>query len=270
MSRHLTVESTLRGFTWALSRAMVSEEVARKPGLLQLFDPRTRLIGMLALLVAVATVHRIVVVAVLFVVATAIALLSGVSVRTLALRVWIVVLGFTGLIALPALFTIPGNAIFRLGFLTVTEPGLRAAGLLILRVETAVTLTTVLVLSTPWTHVLKSLRSLGVPAEIIAMLTMTHRYIFLFIETAQQMFESRQSRIIGTLSSKTQRGLSVRTAGVLMNKSMELGNEVYLAMQSRGFRGEVQLVHEFRFRPIDVLGLVCMCGCAVIAIWMGR
>ncbi len=75
-----------------------------------------------------------------------------------------------------------------------------AATLLVLRVETAVTLTTLLVLTTPWMHILKSLRSLHVPQEVVMMLAMTHRYVFLLAETAGQMFESRQSRTVGELS----------------------------------------------------------------------
>ena len=37
------------------------------------------------------------------------ALLSGVSLATLAKRVWLVVLAFTGVIALPAIFLTPGT-----------------------------------------------------------------------------------------------------------------------------------------------------------------
>jgi cobalt/nickel transport system permease protein len=270
MSRHPAVERTLRSFTRALSHALVSEDIARRPGLLQSLDPRTRLIGMLSLVIAAAVSRRIEVVAALFLLALALALLSRVPIRTLALRVWLIVFGFTGLIALPALFITPGDVVFNLDPLTITAQGLRTAALLILRVETAVTLTTTLVLSTPWTHILKALRSLRVPTEVIAMLAMTHRYIFLFIEVAQQMFESRQSRILGPLPTREQRRLATRTAGVLMSKSIDLSSEVFLAMQSRGFRGEVHLLDDFRFKHTDALGLAAFALCACFAIWMGR
>ena len=42
--------------------------------------------------------------------------------------------------------------------------------------------------------------------------------------------------------------MAARTAGVLLSKSIELSNEVYLAMQARGFRGDIpdsfRLSHE--------------------------
>ena len=87
------------------------------------------------------------------------------------------------------------------------------------------------------------------------MLAMTHRYIFLLAETAGQMFESRQSRTVGVLDGTTQRRMTARTAGVLLSRSVELSNEVFLAMQSRGFRGDVKVLSEFRMSAWDYAGL---------------
>ncbi|MGC2109727.1 MAG: cobalt ECF transporter T component CbiQ [Candidatus Korobacteraceae bacterium] len=264
------LESTIVGFSRVLTRAMISEETARRSGLLQSLDPRVRVVGQLALILAVTLSRKIAVVAALFLVALAIAVLSRVSVVVLAKRVWLVVLGFTGVIALPALFITPGDVVANIGAFAITEQGLRTAALLILRVETAVTLTTVLILCTPWTHVLKALRAFRVPKEAIAMLTMTHRYVFLLVETASQMFESRRSRTVGILKPAEQRRIAARTAGALLSKSMELSSEVYLAMQARGFRGEVQILSEFRMQAWDYLGLAAFLLAGTVAVWMGR
>jgi cobalt ECF transporter T component CbiQ len=183
-----------------------------------------------------------------------------------------VVLGFSGVIAVPALFLTPGAPLFTAPalHLSISVQGVRTAVLLVLRVETAATLTTVLVLSTAWTHILKALRSLHLPAEIVTMLAMTHRYVFLLIETANQMFESRQSRTVGILSGAERRRMTTRTAGVLLSKSIELSQEVYLAMLSRGFRGDVRLLTDFRLQPRDYLGLSAFFLTACVVVWMGR
>jgi energy-coupling factor transporter transmembrane protein EcfT len=99
---------------------------------------------------------------------------------------------------------------------------------------------------------------------------MTHRYIFLFIETANQMFESRQSRIMGRLPRAEQRHIAARTVGVLLNRSIDLSNEVYLAMQSRGFRGEIRTLSEFQLRAWDYAGLAAFLCAGGAAIWAGR
>jgi cobalt ECF transporter T component CbiQ len=270
MSRHLFIESTIRSFARALARALASEQLVTRRGLLQAFDPRVRVAGVFSLVVATIVSRRFSVIAFLFAIAVLLALFSGIRLPTLATRVWLIVLGFTGVIALPAVLITPGTVVAAVAGFQMTEQGLRTAALLILRVETTATLTTALVLCTRWTHILKSLRAVRLPAEAITMLAMTHRYIFLFIETANQMFESRESRMIGALSGAEQRRVASRTAGVLLSKSIGLSEEVYLAMQSRGFRGDIELITEFRMQARDYVGLAACLALASVAAWMGR
>jgi cobalt/nickel transport system permease protein len=266
------VEQNIVGFTRVLGRALTSEELARRRGLLQSLDPRVRLAGLFGLVLAVTFSRRLAVVLALFAMAVGLAVLSRVSVATLAKRIWLVILIFTGMIALPAIFLTPGDtvAMFAGGAMRITAQGLRAAALLVARVETAVTLTTLLVLCTPWMQVLKALRWFRVPQEAIAMLAMTHRYIFLLTETAAEMFESRQSRTVGVLSGAERRRMTARTAGVLLSKSMEVSSEVYLAMQSRGFRGDVETLYDFHMQARDYIGLGLFFCAGIIAIWIGR
>ncbi len=102
------------------------------------------------------------------------------------------------------------------------------------------------------------------------MLGMAYRYIFLLAETATQMFESRESRRVGVLRGPDQRQLIAQSAGVLMSKSMDLSQEVFLAMQSRGYRGDVLTMSDRRMQPRDYLALAAIVGIAVLAIWLGR
>jgi len=264
------LESTGMGFARAITQAMLSEKTARRRGLLQSLDPRVRVVGLFSLVLAVTLARRFAVVAALFAIAVLLALCSRVNLLTLVKRVWLVVLAFTGVIALPAIFVTPGRAIAAAGGVNITEQGLRTAALLVLRVETAVTFTTLLVLCTPWTEVLKALRALHLPKEAITMLAMTYRYVFLLVETTTQMFESRRSRRVGVLPAAEQRRMAARTAGVLLSKSMEMSNEVYLAMQSRGFRGEVNALSEFRMTMWDYAGLLAFLLTGGLAAWMGK
>jgi len=270
MRRGGFLESTIVSFSRALSRALMSEEIARQRGLLQALDPRVRVIGLFGLVLAVTLSRRLAVVLVLFLMAVVFAILSRVSIGTLARRVWVVVLAFTGIIALPAIFLTPGKPVFANGPLHITAQGLTTAALLIARVETAVTLTTLLVLCTPWNHVLKALRWFRLPQEAVAMLAMTHRYVFLLTETANQMFESRASRTVGRLPGSEQRRMTARTAGVLLSKSIDLSHEVYLAMQSRGFRGDIRTLSDFCLRSWDYVGLLAFLCTGAVAVWMGR
>lgn len=266
------VEATLAGLLEATDQSLHAEELAARRGWLQSLDARVNVVGLLALIIAAAMSHSLAVIGAIFALAVGLALFSRVPLRTLAKREWLPVLAFTGCVALPAIFLTPGPVIARLPVVgwDITATGTRSALYLISRVETAATLALLLVLCTPWTQVLKALRSLGVPVVVVVMLGMTHRYIFLLLQSAHDLFQARRSRIVARLDGAARRRLATTSAGVLLGKSLHLSHEVFLAMQSRGFRGEVYTLDEFAMRPRDWGALAAFFAVTVLALWFGR
>ena len=266
------IERTLASFVDAMEHAFYAEQLAKRNGLLQRLDPRIKIVSILPLILIAALVRRLWVVAALFVFALVIAVLSRVPFSILAKRVWLGVLTFTGLISFPAVFLTPGRAVYSLPLAgwTVTEQGLRAAAYLIMRAETAATFSVLFVLCTPWSKVLKALRVLRVPIVLVVILGMTYRYIFLLLKNAHDMFTSRRSRIVGRLDGRQQRQTATASAGVLMSKTIQLSGDVYLAMRSRGFQGEVYALDEFRTAPFDWSMLSLFTTIAAAAFWWGR
>ena len=266
------VERIVHGLVLATEHALGAEATARVPGLLQSLDPRVKLLGVFALVAAAVAARTVAVVAAIFALSVALALLSRVPMRTLAARVWIPVLFFSGAIALPAIVLVPGRVVAHIPGVDwpVTAQGLRSAVLVVSRAETAASLSLLLVLCTPWMHVLKALRVLGVPVPLVVILGMTHRYAFLLLQTAREMFESRRSRLVGSLRGVERRRLATASAGVLLGKSLQLADDVHLAMQSRGYRGEVQLLDDFRMRRRDWASLAGLLAIAGLAMSVGR
>ncbi len=147
---------------------------------------------------------------------------------------------------------------------------MRAAAFLIGRAETASTLSALLVLTTPWPWVLKALRVFRCPMIVVAILGMTYRYIFVILQTALEMFEARKSRTVGILPPAERRRLASSAAGVLLSKSVQMSGEVHLAMRSRGFRGEIHLLQDFRTRATDWFWLAGFALLAAVSLWWGR
>ena len=250
------IEATLSSLLRASEYAAVAEHSAESGGLLQRVDPRVKVVGLILLVVVVAASRHLVVIGALFTFALGLALCSRIGIGKLASWVWTPVLIFTGAIALPA-------AVF-------APQGLRSAAYLLSRAETAATLSALLVLTTPWPWVLKSLRVLKCPTVLVAILGMTYRYVFEILRAALDMFESRRSRTVGSLSSAESRRLAASAVGVLLSKSVHLSNDVHLAMQSRGFRGEVHVLPDFRARAADWCWLAGFVFLAAAALWWGR
>lgn len=224
------VERTLRSFIEASEYAAAAERLARARGLLQRMDARVKVALLFGLVIAVAASRQLRLIGILFLVAIVLAVASRVSIRKLADWVWLPVLFFTGAIALPAIFIVPH--------------GWRSAAFLVSRAETAATFSALLVLTTSWPGVLHALRAFKCPVVVVAILGMTYRYIFVILQTAFEMMESRKSRTVGTFLAGEHRRVAVASVGVLLSKSLHLSGEVHLAMQSRGFRGEVYLLDD--------------------------
>lgn len=265
-------EQLARHLARALGHAFDAEALAARAGLLQGLDPRVKLVGTLALIVSVVLTHSLSAVVVLFALALLLARASRIAPVALFGPLWLSVLLFSGAVALPALIVVPGDALGQLPLTgwTVTRQGLRSAAFLVARAETSSTLALLLIATTPWPHVLKALRVLGVPLAVVAILAMTQRYIVVLMQNAAQIAQARRSRIVAPMSGAQQRRMAVATAGVLLEKAVALGNEVHLAMLSRGYRGEVRLLDEFRARRRDGVALALALGVPLAILWLER
>jgi energy-coupling factor transporter transmembrane protein EcfT len=105
---------------------------------------------------------------------------------------------------------------------------------------------------------------------VVAILGMTYRYIFVILQTALEMFEARQSRTVGVLPPSERRRLASSAAGVLLSKSVQMSGEVHQAMRSRGFRGEIHVLQDFRARAADWCWLAGFGLAAAASLWYGR
>lgn len=251
--RRGALDSLVLGLVNAEAYALDAEATATRPGFLQSVDPRIKVLALVALIVATTATRSLVVLAALFVAAVALAFISRIGPGRLARQVWVGVLIFSGIIVLPAIFLVPGTPIVHLPVVgwAITLQGLRSAAFVVGRAETAATLALLIVLTTPWPHVLKALASLGVPAAAVAVLGMTYRYVFVLIEAARHMMEARRSRIVAPLDGRERRRMLMTAIGMLLAKTFALGSDVHAAMIARGYRGEVRLLHDFHTRPPD-------------------
>ena len=189
-------------------------------------------------------------------------------------RVWLGIPLFAGIVVIPSIFFVPGPSLFelQLGPLIIAPsiPGVIGAILFVIRVGVSVSLAVLLVLTTPWADLLKSLQAIRVPQVFILVLAMTYRYIFLFLHLANGMFEARKSRVVARTSGGEQRRWIAGSMGNLLNRSVKMSNDVYGAMVARGFTGTIRSLQAYRMRASDWAALVGASGVAIVTIAAGR
>jgi len=254
--------------TQALESVLFSEDLGRASGLLQGLDARVKAVTFLLFIVIVSMTRSLPILGCIFFMILFISLLSKVPLGFFLKRVLLFIPIFTAVIAIPALFITPGDALVTVGSkVIITTQGARTAGFLVLRVLDSLSLGVLLILTTPWDSLLRALRWLRLPSLFVAVLGMTYRYIFLLLHTANSMFLARKSRTVGSFSGAENRRWLARALTTTLAKSHHLSEEVYLAMLSRGYRGEVVTLDNFSLRRRDFFWGILAVAIAAIILW---
>jgi cobalt/nickel transport system permease protein len=115
-----------------------------------------------------------------------------------------------------------------------------------------------------------ALRWFRMPSLIVDILGMTYRYIFLLLHTTNSMFLARRSRTIGSFSSGENRRWLTRALATTMVKSQHLSEEVYLAMLSRGYQGEVRILNALSLKRRDFIWVAFALVVASFLLWSNR
>ncbi|CAM5202900.1 Nickel transport protein NikQ [Castellaniella defragrans] len=269
---HSALERLITGVLAGMEYARQAEYATERPGLLQAIDPRVKFVGLFILIVAAASTPALPVIWGLLALGILLAAASGISFSRTLRAVWLGVLLFTGLLALPALFLVPGDPIWRIPSTNwvISHQGLQSVAYVVGRGLASVSLTTLLIATTPWPHTLKALRCLGVPVAFIAILNMCYRYLFLLLASAQEMFMARRSRLLAPPNRAQTRRMAVSHLAVLLERSLFLSEEVHLAMIARGYCGQDMTLHEFALTRRDWVAIAAFALVAVVAFGYGR
>jgi cobalt/nickel transport system permease protein len=283
LSRTNFLDKSLLTIAHVAEQSLFSEAYARKKGLLQVLDVRIKLVGFLCIIVLISFLQTPRSLWIVYGTSLILAVFSRTPLGFFQKRIWLFVPLFTAATALPALLNIvtPGDTLWVLFTLnnphawgpytipreiTVTHQGLWGAITFVSRVAASVSFAVLFTLTTKWSEVFAGLRALFVPRIFVMTLSMTERYIFVFLRLIQDMYRARKSRTIRSLSTAADRNWTASRIGVTFKKSMEMSEDIYKAMLSRGFQGEFRSMNRFHASVVDYvwLAMVLCFGSALI------
>ena len=283
LSRTNFLDKTLLAVAHVAEQSLFSETYARGRGLLQALDVRIKLLCFLCILVMVSVLRSPQSLWVMYGVSLLLAVMSRVPLGFFLKRVWMFVPLFSAAIVLPALFNVvtPGDPVLVImklarsyswgpytipAEIAVTRQGLWGAIVFVSRVAASVSFAVLFTLTTRWNIVFSGLRALFVPRIFVMTLSMTERYIFVFLRLIQDMYRARKSRTIRSHSTAEERNWTASRIGVTFNKSIDMSEDIYKAMLSRGFHGEFRTLERFHISLADMLWLasVLLAGVTLI------
>jgi cobalt/nickel transport system permease protein len=268
------IEKTISGIAGAIEQSVFTEEHAHKAGWLQARNPRAKLVMFLALVLAAGLSHSLLTLIALYLALLVVARLSKIPYGVFVKRVWIGIPFFAGIVIIPSIFFASDQRWFDLTIgslhLGPSWGTVLTAAIFVARVGVSVSLAVLLILTTPWSDLMKSLRAFHVPQVFILLLTMTYRYIFLFLHTANGLFEARKSRTVGITSGNEQRSWVSSSITSLMQRSFKMSNDVYAAMAARGFKGGIYTYHDDHIQTADWLAAIGAVVLAVVVFLLGN
>lgn len=150
----------------------------------------------------------------------------------------------------------------------ITRAGLSVVGLVTLRMVNCLTITFLLLNTTPFPHIIKSLKVFRVPDALLIVFVLTYKYIFIFSEVLEAIHLARKSRLSGGRAAGGAGAWAAGRIAFLFRKTQGRCEDIFQAMVSRGLSKEIELASAGSLRRRDVAMGLCLFCCGGILIWM--
>ncbi len=112
--------------------------------------------------------------------------------------------------------------------------------------------------STRWSNITSAIKVFFIPDIFILVLDITIKYILLLGEFTLNMLYSLKLRSVGR--NKGKYGSLSGIAGTMFIKSREMAEDMYNAMECRGFTGEYKISKKFRIGFADIIYILLNAG----------
>jgi cobalt/nickel transport system permease protein len=207
--------------------------------------PALKLVSLLTLMFAFATVHQPVLLVPMVGVTALLYGLSGLPLRFLRQR-----LSYPGLFILAVVILLPLTAgetvLWQWGWFSFRQEGIEAMVLVVCRFVSILTIGFILLGTTPFLTIIQTMRSLGLPVILADMTLLSYRYLYEIADTLFTMQQAMRLRGFGygekrwfRINPRIVQQLATLT-GSLLIRSYERSERVYKAMRLRGYGYGVQ------------------------------
>jgi|GEM_PF-339618 len=225
------IYTTLAGFSMRYGL----DNYTHLDSLIHNWEPRCKLVALLALIFAFSFVRQLVLLPVMVLVTLALYSFCKLPAAFLVNRLRYPGL-FIAAIAILLPFSVGSTVILQLGWLALKQEGLLVLVLVVTRFLCILTVSLIWFGTTPFLTNIKAMRALGLPPTLADMILLSYRYIEQFAEELTKMKRAIQLRGFGA-TKLTHRNLVVLAslAGTLLVRSYEQSEQVYKAMILRGY-----------------------------------
>ena len=230
-----------------VTQTLKLDDIASGDSIIHNLNGPVKLISAIIIIVFTVFSQQIIVPIIMEIFLLLILYLSKVSIKDAFKRISLL-LPFGGAIIIFQPFIYPGNVLWAYSWIQITDTGLNWAILLFGRVITSLTAIVLLSSTSPMQEIVASFRKLKMPKELAMILSITVRFLFVFIDELTTIRNAQKSRNFNIHSKLVPYRWIVKQVGytiaMMFLKSYEQGERVHKSMVSRGFSDTSQLFNE--------------------------
>jgi len=262
------VEKGINHLVGVIKRGYIPSETLSKNGLFQKIDPRIKILFLIFFILIVSLKKDLLSELYVSIFVFILVLLSRLKVVTFYRRVLLFGFIFGFLIALPSAFNFVtrGEVILRVATLSrsydfwiyhvpatigITKEGVLGVGMLTMRVINSLSVSFLVLYTTPFPQMVKALKILKVPDTFLIIISLCYKYIFIFAKTIEDMYLAKRAKILKGDDNRKAREWTVGRLALIFRKTQLRCEEVFRAMLGRGFSDSIKLYGFGKMRAMD-------------------
>ncbi|HMK56623.1 MAG TPA: energy-coupling factor transporter transmembrane component T [Dissulfurispiraceae bacterium] len=269
------LEKGINDFATLFKEGYAQWELSTGTGFLHGIDARVKIVFWVALIVVISLKRTILPEAAIFIFILTLAVFCRLNLIGFYKKVLALGFIFGFLISAPSALNliVPGKVVLPLLVLShpgslwifdipqvigITDSGISLVSLLTLRVLNSLSISFLILYTTPFAEIIKALKIFRVPDALLIIISMTYKYIFVFAHIVADMYLAKKARLArGNGRREARQWIAGRIAFVFKKTQIEC-EEVFKAMTARGFSGEVRIFHHQDIKIKDWAAGVCL------------
>ncbi len=262
------IDKGIGSFADVLKEGYTQWELATGKGFLHELDTRIKVVFWLFFIVIISLKKNILPEAGIFFTIFVLSLLSRVNLVNFYRKIFLLGFIFGFLIAFPSALNVITHGKVIMPVVTLskaydfwvyhipevigfTGEGVSVVAMLTLRVLNSLSISFLILYTTPFPEIVKALKVLKVPDTFLIIISLAYKYIFIFARIVADMYLAKKSRLVGAVNRKEARNWVAGRIAFLFKKTQLKCDEVFKAMIGRGFSGEIKLYRYQRIKGRD-------------------
>lgn len=150
----------------------------------------------------------------------------------------------------------------------ITREGFNGVIMLTLRVVNSLSLSFLVLHTTPFTEMIKALKIMKVPDSFLMIITLAYKYIFIFARTVEDMHLAKKSKLVRQINNSEAGKWAAGRIGFIFNRTRLRCEEIFKAMLGRGFSDEIKLTKTRKLDACDMVAGGVLLFIGIFFLWM--